>query len=194
LAGGMGTPSPAAGQETPAAAAAREEAEANYRRLSAELKQLTENYEFLQKQMAELSKSVRELSDQVARNAQHPAGQDKLQQLAAQVQKVDEARVADNKKIFDTIAELHGVLKNLAANAGRRPPPPPPTTNGGSTNVSTEGFEYEVKEHDTLSGIVQAYRLNNIKVSAKAIMEANPNVKWNALKIGQKIWIPKPKS
>ena len=58
---------------------------------------------------------------------------------------------------------------------------------------SGEGFDYVIAKNDTLGDIVTAYRKQGINVTRKMVMDANPNVKWEALRIGQKIFIPKPK-
>ena len=59
--------------------------------------------------------------------------------------------------------------------------------------VNQEGFDYVVQKNDTLSGIIQAYRGKGIKVTTKSVTEANPTVKWERLRVGQKVFIPKPK-
>jgi LysM repeat protein len=187
-----------AAQNNAAAAAAHEEAEDRYRRLAAQVASLREAQDLHQQQIAALEKSVRDLSDQVARAANKGPDptQERLTQLAEQIRKVDEARVAENKKIFETIDELHRILKKVAAAPAPRPAssaPPAPAPAPGAT-ANDEGFEYVVQKNDTLSGIVQAYRLQNIKVTAKAIKDANPAVVWERLRVGQKIWIPKPRS
>jgi LysM repeat protein len=187
-------------QNSAAAAAAQEEAEDRYRRLAAQVTGLKEAQDLHQQQMATLDKNIRDLSDQVTRAANNNVTQERLNQLAEQIKKVDEARIAENKKIFETIEELHRILKNMAA----APPPvrptrttPAPTTAASKTPgpaATEDGFEYAVQKNDTLSGIVQSYRQQNIKVSRKAIMDANPNVNWDRLRVGQKIFIPKPQT
>jgi Tfp pilus assembly protein FimV len=88
------------------------------------------------------------------------------------------------------MAELARTLK--------APPPapanPPPAAPRKTTTSAKEekGYEYIVQSGDTLTRIVKEYRDAGIKVSQKAIEEANPGVDWNRLKIGQKIWIPAP--
>jgi LysM repeat protein len=195
LAGWVGIVNRAPAQDTAAAAAAREEAEDRYKRLVARFDELAANYELLQKQLANQDKALQNLSAQVTRATQNAAGQEALDRLSRQIQTVDEARVADNKKIIESIANLRLALQKVPPPPSEGHSRPPATSNGpGPESASTEGFEYVVKERDTLSGIVKAYSLNNIKVSSKAIMEANPTVKWDRLQIGQKIRIPKPKS
>jgi hypothetical protein len=199
LTGFLGMAAAGLAQNNAAAVAAQEEAEDRYRRMAAQVTGLKEAQDLHQQQIASLEKSVRELSEQIARannnNSVNNATQERLSQLAEQIRKVDEARVAENKKILETIDELHRILKNLAS-----APPPKHTSAPAAVPKETappaneEGFEYLVRKDDTLSGIVQAYRQQNIKVTRKIIMDANPTINWDRLRVGQKIFIPKPKS
>ncbi len=197
LAGWLGLAPIVRAQNTAAADAARAEAEDRYKRLNAEVGNLKENLALVQQQISSLEKSLRELSDQVSRANNNSATQEKINRLAEQLQKVDEARVADNKRVAETMEDLRKALKTAAA----APPPRSPTTSSGashgaSTSSSTgneECFEYVVQRGDTLSGIVKLYNQQNLKVTSKAIKEANPTVKWDRLQVGQKILVPKPK-
>jgi septal ring factor EnvC (AmiA/AmiB activator) len=195
----LGMAAGALAQNNAAAVAAQEEAEDRYRRMAAQVTGLKEAQDLHQQQIASLEKSIRELSDQVARannnNSVNNATQEKLSHLAEQIRKVDEARVTENKKIFETIDELHRILKNMASAPPpkRTSPPPPPAKEPAAVSSNEEGFEYLVRKDDTLSGIVQAYRQQNINVTRKMIMDANPTVNWDRLKVKQKIFIPKPK-
>jgi len=195
----LGWAAGAVAQGNAAAVAAQEEAEERYRRLSAQVTSLRETQEYHHQQIAAIEKAVRDLSDQVAKlsNAVNSSPhQESVRQLSDQIKKVDEARVAENKRIFDTIDEMNRLLKGLAS----APPPRPPSaraetrSGAGAANPNEEGFEYVVQKGDTLSGIVQAYRQQNIKVTSKAVQEANPAVNWDRLRVGQKVFIPKPRN
>lgn len=181
-------------------AAAREEAEDRYRRMSARLEEVVANQALQQQQISALEKSLGDLRDQVVRannNAVTPAS---LQGLGEQIRKVDETRASENRKITETLDELSRLVRSAAVGPppSHTPAPHLPTTatgtdsGGGSDKV--DGFDYVVQKNDTLGGIVQAYRTQNIKVTSKSIMDANPTVKWDRLRVGQKIFIPKPKS
>jgi beta-lactamase regulating signal transducer with metallopeptidase domain/LysM repeat protein len=61
-----------------------------------------------------------------------------------------------------------------------------------SPHPSDKGFEYVIQKGDTLSIIAQAYKEKNIKVSNDDILKANPGLKAEKLKVGQKIFIPAP--
>jgi LysM repeat protein len=53
-----------------------------------------------------------------------------------------------------------------------------------------KGIEYVVKEHDTLSGIVKSCRDQKINVTMDQILKANPGLKPERMRTGQKIFIP----
>jgi hypothetical protein len=194
LGGWLSLASSLAAQNSAASAAAQEEAEDRYRRLAAQVAGLKEAQDLHTQQMAALEKNIQEVAEQVARARNQSATQDKLNQLAEQIRKVDEARIAENKKIFETIDELHRILKNMASAPPPRPPSAPPSaaSNPSTAGGNEEVYEYTVQKNDTLDVIVQAYRAQNIKVTRKAIRDANPKVNWDRLRVGQKIYIPKP--
>jgi len=58
--------------------------------------------------------------------------------------------------------------------------------------ANDKGFEHIVKSGDTISGIITAYKAQNIKVSKEQIMAANPGLAPEKMRLGQKIWIPAP--
>lgn len=197
---GLGGAAPSVYSQNNAAAAAaeREAIENNFKTLTASIKSLEENQAVIQQNISALEKSISELRQELARANNNAVTQESLRRLGEQIQKVDEARVSENRKIHDAMDELHRVLKTTVES---RPPPrsanPAPPAGGNTTpppSTNEEGYEHVVQSGDTLSGIVQAYRSQNIKVTSKAIMDANPTVKWERLRVGQKLFIPKPKN
>jgi LysM repeat protein len=92
------------------------------------------------------------------------------------------------------------VLKKLGKNIGGSGkttvvvPSSKPADTSGTTAPTTpdKGFEYEVKSGDTLSAIIAAYREQNIKITLKQVLNANPGLDEKKLKVGQKIFIPAP--
>ena len=53
-------------------------------------------------------------------------------------------------------------------------------------------FPYVIQSGDTLDAIIQAYKEKNIKVTMAQILAANPGLKADRLRVGQKIVIPAP--
>ena len=52
---------------------------------------------------------------------------------------------------------------------------------------------YTVQDGNTLAEIVKAYRDKGVKVTVQQVLDANPGLKATNMKVGQKIFIPKPK-
>ncbi len=76
--------------------------------------------------------------------------------------------------------------------AGSPTKPPEESSVTPASTTSDKGFEYVIKSGDTLEAIVQAYREKNIKVTVSQIVNANPGLKPERLRVGQKIFIPAP--
>jgi len=189
--------------------AAQQEAMENYKRLSATMEELQTSQMAQQKQISALASELSKLREDVVRNNNSASFQESLRQLEKQVLKVDENRVADNKEIQQALERLGKAIKDMPAPPPMRGPvrsseSPTPGTGGKTApkapaNLSQtpeEGlaFEYTVQAGDHHLGvIVKRYNDEKIPVTSRSIMNANPTVDWNRLKIGQKIVIPKPK-
>jgi TolA-binding protein len=186
--------------------AAQQEAEERYKRLSATVEELQTTQAAQQKQITALASEISKLRDEIAHNNNNAATQDSIRKLNEQILKVDESRIADNKRIQETLEKLAKAIKEFppAPVSGRGSGTttevrPPPANGGGNTRpvptrpVPEEGFEYVIQRDDILDKIVAKYRAEKIMVTKKSIMDANPTVDWSRLKIGQKIFIPKPK-
>ena len=188
-----------AGAQGQSEANARLVAEDNYNRLTARMDELRDTQALHQQQISALDKTLRELAEQMARANSQAVTHESLGQLAEQIRKVDQTRVSENKLVREALENLKGIVEKIAstpppapirhperASSDPKPPSPPPM-------VNQEGFDYVVQKNDTLSGIIQAYRGKGIKVTTKSVTEANPTVKWERLRVGQKVFIPKPK-
>jgi Tfp pilus assembly protein FimV len=89
-------------------------------------------------------------------------------------------------------------IENLVKATAMTPPPPPrsrttstpPPEETADANVPSKGYEYEVKQGDTLGRIVKAYRDKGVKVSFSQIKAANPKMNPDVLIPGKKIFIP----
>jgi len=186
------------------AIAAQREAEENYKRLSATLEDLQTTQANQQKRIAELAGEVSKLREELSKANSNAAMEESVRRLNEQIRKVDESRVADNKKLYEAMEKLGKLIAERPA----LPPPPrdtaaPRTGSGNGTSVppprgsgagaTEEGYDYIIQPGDRLDLIVKEYRKNNIPVTMKMIMDANPSVKWEKLHVGQKIFIPKPK-
>jgi TolA-binding protein len=188
------------------ALAAQQEAEERYKRLTATVEELQMAQTAQQKQISALASEVSKLRDEIARNNNNAATQESIRQLNEQIRKVDQSRIDDNKRVQEAFEKLGRTIKEM-------PAPPPsrrpsgggdPGTGSGSSGTGTrplnngpsaveDGFDYVIQSGDRLDLIVKAYRDKQIMVTSKAIKDANPNVDWSRLKIGQHIFIPKPK-
>jgi TolA-binding protein len=189
--------------------AAQQEALENYKRLSATMDELQTTQVAQQKQISALASELSKLREDMARNNNSSSIQESLRQLEKQILKVDESRVSDNKEIQQAIERLGKAIKDMPAPPPMRAPTrtlnDPETSPGGSgrtaarqpgnlSNSPEEGFEYTIQPGDHHLGIiVKKYNDQKIPVTMKSIMNANPTVDWTRLKIGQKIFIPKPK-
>ena len=207
-------PSAGAAQSSPSAIAAglaREQMEDNIKALLTDMEDLKRTTLALDRRVAALEAENRQLREEIKAAGNHSVSPDALKRLSEQIQEVDKRRLDDNKRVAET-------LKEFGKEIARQPvaaPPSHPGRNGGereagspgrnrsNTNYSAsnalpgtaeQGFEYVVQPNDVLDKIVKYYRDENIKVTRKMIMDANPGVNWDRLKINQKIFVPKPKT
>jgi len=167
--------------------AERQEIEEKYKSLAAAVQALQESNTALQKKLDAALGELNDLRDKTAKQPRNLATQEDIKRLTDAITEVENNRQSDNKKWLEKIAELGKALK--------APPPPAPrkTNETSSATRNEKGYDYIVESGDTLGKIIRKYKENGIKVSQKAIEEANPDVNWTKLKIGQKIWVPAPK-
>ncbi len=190
--------------------AAQQEMQDNYKRLTATIEEYQTTQAALQKQISALSGEVSKLRDETARNNNDSSHKESIRQLGEQIRKVDEARIADNKRIQEALERLGETIKKMPVGASpRRPSGVSDSGTGGSGGSTTgkiggarpstnsaaeEGFEYEVVSGDRPDVIAAKYKAEKINVTARDIINANKNVDWNKLRVGQKLFIPKPKA
>lgn len=189
-------------QDAAAAALARQAEEEQYRSLNTRVVNLEESNQSLQKKIQDLTETLHKLREEVARSANNKemvAVQESIRRLESAIKEVDEKRIADNTKVLAALENIKQAIASRPAprsggeseGGGTRTKPVNPPSRGGG-NVTEDGYNYSIKSGDTLSGLVSALRSQGIKVTQKQVTEANPNVNWNRLKVGQTIFIPKP--
>jgi gas vesicle protein len=172
-------------------AADRQENEERFKTLNAKIDQLVEANEAYQKKIARLAGEVDKLKEEVERS-KNDTLKDTVKRLEESIKEVDKQRLADNALLVGKLAEI---VKSVAPGAA---PPTPAKPPGAATPAPhppggpEKGYEYLVKSGDTGGTILQFYRDQGVKVSLRQLMEANPGVNWNKLKIGQKIFVPMP--
>ncbi|HWW02137.1 MAG TPA: LysM peptidoglycan-binding domain-containing protein [Candidatus Acidoferrum sp.] len=164
--------------------------EERFNKLAGQIEDLRAGQDALRRQLETVGKELDSLREQVNKPTGNYASQEDLKRVAEAVKDIDRKRIEDADKIHNDLLKLQ---KSLAVPPG---PKPKPTPNENPTPdklpVPDKGYEYIVKKGDTLSIIVQAYRDNNIKVTTDQILKANPGLKPERMKVGQKIFIPAP--
>lgn len=165
--------------------------------LNGRIETLLESQEGMRKQIAALAQEISTVREQQNKPLPASASQEDLKRLADAVREVDRKRLDDYDKIR---AELLKLGKTLTASAPMAPKASTRETHKESAKDSGKEatpetvFEYEVQKGDTLSLILQAYREKNVKVTMDQVLKANPGLKPERLRPGQKISIPVPKS
>jgi LysM repeat protein len=184
---------------TAASIAAQQGAEERYKRLAAQCEALQLDNESLKAKVSACEQKMDELRQQLAAN--HASVQEDLKRLAESIAQVDKKREEDKQAIAEEIRKsIASLEKTLAGSAppvaSVRPsaPRPPPDA---APPAADNGFSYTIQEGDSLSAVVKAYNTDFKSkgwktITLKQAMDANPNVKWDRLRVGQKIIIPKP--
>ena len=121
------------------------------------------------------------------------ARQEDLKSLAEAIKEVDRKRLDDAEKTHTELLRLRKVLEAPLPQPKKTSVTAPKDT-AVATNPTTpeKGFEYVIKSGDTLDAVALAYREKNIKVTVAQILKANPGLKAERLRVGQKIFIPAP--
>ena len=152
------------------------------------------------KRISALERELENVREQAAKPSGNYASHEDLRRLADKLQEIDRNRVADSEKFVKAIEQL-GKASPTGTSGPRRPSRPTETTpsedlakhgTGGSTGSekNEKGFEYVIASGDSFSTIAQAYREKGVKITSEQIAKANPTLKPNSLKVGQKVFIP----
>lgn len=159
-------------------------------RLNGQVEDLLASHADLQKRLASLSRELDALREQNKATGL-PATQEDIKRLFDAIKEVDRKRLEDYEKIRVEIQKL-GQAFSAPPLPPRKATPVRDTGGAGAATLPEKGFEYVIQPGDTLSVIVQAYREKGIRVTVDQVVKANPGLKPNALRVGQKVFIPAP--
>jgi len=173
----------------PAAPAQDAATEERLNKLAGQIEDLRTGQEALLRRVEALAKEIDGLRDQMSKPTGNYASQEDLKRLAEALKEVDQKRLDDAEKVRTDLLNLR---KSLLAPTAPKKVTPSTTLEAPRSDKPEKGFEYVVKKGDTLSTIIQAYRDNNIKVSMDQVLKANPDLKPEKMRPGQKIFIPAP--
>jgi LysM repeat protein len=162
-------------------------------KLSGRIEDLTAAQEALRKQISELTRELEGVREQSGKPNASYASREDLNRLAEKVQEVDRKRMDDAEKIRTELLKLRKVLEAPLSQPKKTTVTAPKDTAVTTSPTTPEkGFEYVIKSGDTLEAVAQAYKEKNIKVTVAQIQKANPGLKAERLRVGQKIFIPAP--
>jgi LysM repeat protein len=161
--------------------------EERFNKLSAQMDVLIEAKDAQNKKIEALESQVRDLQSQISKPSGNYASAEDLKQVADAVKEVDKKRVSDNEKVLNEIEKLG---KTLGGAGGRRTSVTPTDVPKSTFDPTTPHMEYQVQSGDSLSAIAKAYRDKGVKVTVQQILAANPGLKAETMKVGQKIIIP----
>ena len=180
-----------------ASVAAREAADERAKRTAADIEALQSANDALQAKLTAMEQEIQTLREAQTRAADNSGLQDTLKTLAEKIQEVDKKREADNAAISEEIRKSIGGLEKTLGNSAPSPHNPVRTPPGTDSPAAGKGYSYTIQEGDSLWAIVKAYNTDfkskGLKaISSRQVREANPNVDWNRLRVGQKIVVPMP--
>ncbi len=183
------------------ALAAQQEAAENQKRLVASIEEMHLTFAAQQREITMLKAELSKVRDELAHKDNDAATKESLRKLNDQIVKVDEARIADNKRFQEALERLGETFKKtlstrpaqISSSANSPKTTPLPRGNPPPSSANEEGFEYIVVSGDRPDKIAAKYKSENINVTSSGIIKANPTVDWAKLQVGQKLFIPKPK-
>ncbi len=147
----------------------RQQAMAELQRVTSQIDMIQGNYDALERRVEKLER-----------------GGGEAEQLRAEIRslnaKIDELKRQLRSQREEIVKELSGKMAQVIKESAPPPRPKPQT----QTVVSGPYIEYEVEKGDNLYLIARAYNTTIAKIKAM-----NPGLNPNALKLGQKIKVPK---
>jgi LysM repeat protein len=162
-------------------------------KLSGRIDDLTAGQAALKNQINDLSRELENLREQLGKPNTSYASREELSSLAQKIKEVDQKRIDDAEKVRSELLKLRKVLEAPLNTPRQKAAVQPKEKSGPEQPAGDEKvFPYVIQAGDTLDAIVQAYKEKNIKVTVAQILKANPGLKPERLKVGQKIYIPAP--
>lgn len=170
-------------------------------KLSGQIEDLIASQKTLRDQVSALTRELQSVRDEQGKPNTSYISREEFNRLADAIKEVDRKRIEDNEKIHNDLVSLGKTLAATPApshpkrnSVAQQPPPDTAAPDKTPANIPDKGFEHVVQSGDTLSLIVQGCRDKNIKVTIDQIIKANPGLKPERLKVGQKIFIPAAQS
>jgi LysM repeat protein len=160
-------------------------------KLSGRIEDLIEKQDALTKRVDALRLEIESVREQASKPTGNWATQEDLKRVAKGLEEVDRKRRDDSELVQKQLERLRKVLETPVPQPKSKPAPVPKYNPLPEEPAKPQqGVEHVVKPGETLSAIVQACREQKIKVTQKQILDANPGLKPEKLRAGQKIFIP----
>ena len=183
---------------TAAAIAEKQGVDEKFKQMASDIENLRTANQLLQGKLSGIKEDLQQIRAEQTRLAAAGVSREDLKPLAQRIEEVDKKRQDDKDAISEEIKKSEGRLLKLLSSPSdpsAKPPASPPST--GAPTATADGYIYTIKDGDRLLDILKAYnetfKSKGMKtVSRKQVMDANPDVDWGKLKIGQKIVIPRP--
>lgn len=187
LAGGASVTKAAAQALTRAEARAlQQEFQQRYQRLEGMLQDMVESQAALSKRLDALAADLRAVERKAAAPAPDAVTHAELTAAIEGLRKAVQKQQADQaRKITAELKRLQNLLaKGGSGGSSTRPSGPP---------IPKEGYEYTIKQGDTVDAIVRAYRKAGVKdLTVDLVLRANKGLKPTRLIPGKTIFIPDP--
>lgn len=160
-------------------------------KLSGRIEDLIASQEALSKRLDALRQEIENVREQASKPTGNWATQEDLKRVAKGVEAVDQKRRDDSELVQKQLERLRKAVETPLPAPKPKPSAPPKESSTSEKPAKTqEGVEHVIKPGETLPKILQACRDQNIKVTRKQILEANPGLDPNKLIAGKKIFIP----
>ena len=163
-------------------------------KLSGQIQDLLETQAQQGKRLDAIDREINELREKVnSPVVNESASNADLKKLAQQVQEIERKRADDHETVVAQLDKLGKAVATAPVTPLPKPrtsTPKPAVDDTSAPAVPQKGYEYEVKQGDTLGLIVKAYRDQGVKVTKTQIIKANPKINPDVLIPGKKIFIP----